>query len=93
MFRQLIRPTDYLALEEMEAVKAFKSNPELSKWKRRERERVECREGETNGRLSNRNKSARCRWREAEREGVLETAESASKMVREESLERSNGGE
>ena len=37
--------TDYLALQEMEAVKAFKSNPQPSKWKRRERERVECREG------------------------------------------------
>ena len=45
----------------MEAVKAFKSNPELSKWKSREGERVECREGETNGLLSNRNKSARGR--------------------------------
>ena len=53
--------SDYLFLQEMEAVKAFKSNPELSKWKRREGERVECREGETNGLLSNRNKSARGR--------------------------------
>ena len=56
---------------------------------------MECREGETNGLLSNRNKSARGRVGgcQAERKGVLETAESASKMVREESLERSNGGE
>ena len=29
--------SDYLALQEIEAVKAFKSNPELSKWKRRSR--------------------------------------------------------